>query len=182
MPGARIREVVEQLDAARSRLLASVAALSDRDVGFSPSADRWSIGEILHHLRLIEESAVRVIQKLVEKAEKSGVGPDPGDGSVLHSLDRFNIEASADRLSAPVSMVPARGIPVGELLRGLAGSRAALMKALDECSQFDMAEILFPHPVVGKIDVYQWALFVAQHEERHRRQIETVKAVRGGRP
>ena len=182
MPGTRIREVVEHLDAARSRLLASVAALSDRDAGFSPSEDRWSIGEILHHLRLLEESAVRVIQKLVDKAEKSGVGPDPGDGSVLHGLDQFTIETATDRLSAPASMVPTRGIPMGELLQGLAGSRAALTKALDDCSRFDMTGIHFPHPVVGKIDAYQWALFVAQHEERHRRQIETVKALRGGRP
>jgi hypothetical protein len=178
---ARLGEVLKELGAARSRLLASVAALSDGEMDVPPSADRWSIGEILHHLRLIEESVVRVIQKLVEKAEKSGVGPDPGDGSVLHSLDRFNIEAAVDRISAPASVAPTRGIPARDLREGLAGSRAALMKALDECSRFDMREILFPHPVVGRIDAYQWALFVAKHEERHRRQIETVKALRAER-
>jgi hypothetical protein len=181
VPGARIREVVEELGAARKRLLDSVASLSDADIDFSPSADRWSIGEILHHLRLTEESAARVVQKLVERAEKSGAGPDPGGGSVLHSLDRFNVETAVDRITAPASVAPTRGIPARELLEGLAGSRAALMRSLEVCSRFDMAQVLFPHPVFGKLDAYQWALSVAKHEDRHRRQIENVKALRGGR-
>ena len=179
--GARILEVTAELDASRTRLLDSAASLSDADFSFSPQADRWSIGEILHHLRLTEESVVRVLQKLADKAEKAGLGPDLGTSSILHSIDRLNIESAVDKIVAGASIVPAKGIPARELLDGLAGSRGALMKALELCQRFDMTQMQFPHPVVGRLDAYQWVLFVAQHEERHRRQIESVKALLGGR-
>jgi hypothetical protein len=182
VPNARIREVVEELGAARKRLLDSVASLSGEDMDFFPSTDRWSIGEILHHLRLTEKSVVRVLQKLANKAAKAGLGPDLGTSSVVHSLDRLSIETAVDRLVSPASVVPTKGIPARELLEGLSGSRAALMEALEPCARFDMTQIPFPHPVFGKLDAYQWVLFVAKHEERHRRQIETLKASRAGSP
>jgi hypothetical protein len=175
---ARIREVVEELEAARKRLLDSVASLSGDDMDFSPSTDQWSVGEILHHLRLTEESVVRVLTKLADKAEKADLGPDLGTSSIVHSLDRLNIETAVDRIVSPASVVPTKGIPARELLEGLSGSRVALMNAIEPCARFDMTQIPFPHPVFGKLDAYQWVLFVAKHEDRHRRQIETLKALR----
>jgi hypothetical protein len=180
MPNARLREVVEELDAARKRLLDSVASLSDGETDLSPSADRWSIGEILHHLGLTEESVVRVLQKLADKAEKAGLGPDLGTSSIVHSMDGLNIETAVDKLVSPASVGPTRGTPARELLDRLSGSRAALMEALERCAGFDMTQMQFPHPVFGKLDGYQWVLFVAKHEERHRRQIENVKSLRAG--
>ncbi|MGA2379542.1 MAG: pyridoxal-dependent decarboxylase [Spirochaetia bacterium] len=177
-----LREVVDELQVARERLLLSVGSLSQADLDFTPSADRWSIGEILHHLRLIEDGVLRVLEKLAARAEKTGLGPDPGSGSVMHSLDRFAIESTADRVAAPASVAPRKGIPARELLEGLAGSRAALLKALTLCARFDLAQVSFPHPVLGKLDGYQWALYVGKHEERHRRQIEKVKVLREGDP
>ena len=139
-----LREVHEELDAARKRLLNSVVSLSQEEMDFSPSAERWLIGENLDHLRLIEDSAVRVLRKLADKAEKAGCGPDPGAGSVIHSLDRFRIENVVEKIAAPASVAPTKGI------------------------------------LLGRLDGYQWALSVAGHEERHRRQIENVKALRAG--
>ena len=181
MGGARILEVTAELDASRARLLASTASLSDTDFSFSPQADRWSIGELLHHLRLTEESVARVLQKLADRAEKTGLGPDPGTSSILHGLDRLHIETVVEKIVAGAAVVPTKGIPPRELREGLAGSRAALLKALGLCGRFDMTQMQFPHPVFGRLDAYQWTLFVAQHEERHRRQIESVKALLGGR-
>jgi hypothetical protein len=181
MRGARILEVTAELAASRARLLDSAAPLSDADFSFSPQADRWSIGEILHHLMLTEGGVVRVLQKLADKAEKAGLGPDPGTSSILHSLDRLHIETVVEKIVAGASVVPTKGAPARELREGLAGSRAALMKALELCERFDMTQMQFPHPVFGMLDAYQWVLFVAQHEERHRRQIESVKALLGGR-
>jgi hypothetical protein len=178
---SRLREIVDELEAARKRLLASVDSLSQEELDLA-AGDRWSIGEILNHLRLTEDSAVRVLQKLADKAEKSGLGPDLSTESVLHILDRFNIESAADRLVSPASVAPAKGIAGRQLHSDLSGSRAALMKALENCARFDMTQVSFPHPVFGKLDGYQWAVFVARHEERHRRQIEGLKALRPGRP
>jgi glutamate/tyrosine decarboxylase-like PLP-dependent enzyme len=174
----RIRELSGALQAARERLLRSVISLSQADLDFSPSLEQWSAGEILHHLQLIEESVVRVVDKLAARAEKAGVGPDPGDGSLIRSLDRFDIEGSTQRIPAPLSVAPRKGIPARELLDGLDASRAALIGTLQRCARFDMSQVHFPHPVLGKLDGYQWALYVGKHEERHRQQIERVLSLR----
>jgi hypothetical protein len=45
-----------------------------------------------------------------------------------------------------------------------------------ENADVDLSAIKRPHPVLHDLDMYQWALFVAQHEERHRRQMERTLA------
>ncbi len=37
----------------------------------------------------------------------------------------------------------------------------------------------FPHPAYGPLDSYQWLLMLAHHSDRHIRQIERAKHVRG---
>ena len=178
-----MREVVDELTDARNRLLGSVAVLSQADADFSPSPDRWSIGEILHHLGLVEASITRVLGRLAAKAEETGVSADPGEaaaGIIMHSVDQFNMETVVDRISAPASVVPGKGMPARELVESLAGTRAALMAALEKCSRFDLTKVQFPHPIFGRLDGYQWALHVAKHDERHRRQIEKMKSLRAG--
>jgi hypothetical protein len=72
-----LREVIDEIEAVRKAVLDSVITLSQANLDFTPAEDRWSIGEILHHLRLLEESAVRVLRKLAARAESAGLGPDP---------------------------------------------------------------------------------------------------------
>ena len=43
-------------------------------------------------------------------------------------------------------------------------------------ADIDLSAIKRPHPVLQDIDMYQWALFVPQHEERHRKQMERTIA------
>jgi hypothetical protein len=34
------------------------------------------------------------------------------------------------------------------------------------------------HPVLGELDLYQWLIFVGQHEGRHKKQIDrTLKSI-----
>lgn len=34
------------------------------------------------------------------------------------------------------------------------------------------------HPLLGELDLYQWLIFVGQHEGRHKKQIErTLKSI-----
>ena len=68
--------------------------------------------------------------------------------------------------------MPPEGKSIDESLAALTASRAKMKEALLSGDGLDLCEVKRPHPVAGEINLYQWALFVAQHEERHRRQIE----------
>ena len=59
-----------------------------------------------------------------------------------------------------------------ESLRSLEQSRKQLMATLIASTDVDLSAIKRPHPLLKDLDMYQWALFVAQHEERHRKQME----------
>ncbi len=171
----RLRELEDALQAARSRLLEAVGALGQAELDAVPADGQWTIGEILHHLQLIEHSVARVLARQLQRAEKSGAGPDQRQDSVLGSLDQFDIERGPEKVTAPSGFVPSRGLSRQELLDGLAGSRAALLSEVRRAGAHDLSRLTFPHPVFGRLDMYQWLLYAAQHELRHLHQIERAR-------
>jgi hypothetical protein len=168
----RLREIVDALHAARSRLVTAVVPLDQARMDAVSSSGGWSVGEILHHLQVTERSVARVVAKQVERAAAQGGGPDPRTDSVLGSLDRFDIERPSPKLVSPQGVVPTPGISRQALLDGLASSRAVLLAEVEKAAAYDLSRLSFPHPALGRLDLYQWLLFVAQHELRHLHQVE----------
>ena len=89
-------------------------------------------------------------------------------------LDPFEVEQSRERIATPAGFVPTRGLARQDLLNGLADSRAALLSGVGRAAAHDPGRLTFPHPVLGRLDLYQWLLYVAQHELRHLNQIERI--------
>jgi uncharacterized damage-inducible protein DinB len=172
----RLQEIVNELARTRLLLLASVADLPQEDLDARPGPDQWSIGEILSHLRIIEGQVTQVLARQSAKARKNGAGPDPGTESVLHSLDRFAIEVVREKITTPAFSRPEGGGPKQELLDGLARSRRELLGEIDAAADLDLSQVSFPHPVFGRLTMYEWILFIAKHELRHKAQIESVKS------
>jgi hypothetical protein len=67
-------------------------------------------------------------------------------------------------------------------LAALAESRRELLSALDLADGLALGQISFPHPLIGPLDLYQWVLFVGQHEARHAAQIEEIAGTIGFKP
>ena len=94
---------------------------------------------------------------------------------MLHSLDRFSLETVVDKIAAPQSVAPSQGFTKSELLAMLSDSRAKLRQAISRADGIDLSQIQFPHPVIGRIDMYQWILYVGKHERRHIVQIARAR-------
>jgi hypothetical protein len=174
----RLEEIVDEIEAARSELLHIVSDLDEAGTGTRADPGQWSIGEILHHLVLMENLVMALLEKQVPRAKERGVGADPHTGSLIHSLDQFSIETVTDKLTAPQSVAPARGLTRAELLSLLADSRAKLLRANSQTDGIDLSQMHFPHPAFGRLDMYQWILFVGKHERRHTEQIARIKGER----
>ena len=81
-------------------------------------------------------------------------------------------------MQAPVTVQPRPNIDISEALEGLESSREALRAAVVSASGLSLGEIKHTHPILGELDLYQWLIFVGQHEGRHRKQIErTLKTI-----
>jgi hypothetical protein len=104
------------------------------------------------------------------------LAPDPSDESVLHSLDQFAIETAPQKITSPQFAVPTKGMKKEDLLEELEKSRGALMQQLNKAHAFDLSKLQFPHPVLGRLDMYQWILYIGKHEQRHIRQMERLSS------
>jgi hypothetical protein len=94
----------------------------------------------------------------------------------MQSLDRWRLPEPEMKVIAPARITPDASKSVDESLASLDGSRQRLRGLLLDNCEVDLTAIKRPHPLLRELDMYQWALFVAQHEERHRRQMERTLA------
>ena len=81
-------------------------------------------------------------------------------------------------LKSPEPVKPRPNIDINEALEGLESSREALRGAAVLASGVPLGEIKHTHAILGELDLYQWLIFLGQHEGRHKKQIErTLKSI-----
>jgi uncharacterized damage-inducible protein DinB len=171
----RLLDVLEYTDRARDELLSLLAGLSQADWE-SREGDGWTVREVVAHLHLVEDSSVRALFRAFRTARDQGLGHDAGGPSLLHSLDAARIEAGERPLQAPPMVTPNDLAEPSALLERLAHARAGLHKWSTEADGYALADVTFPHPALGTLSLYQWVLFIGQHERRHVHQIRRILA------
>ena len=168
-----VPEIYEHIDRTRARLLSAVEGLSGEQQAFSPAPDRWSVAELVEHLSIVEGNVVALLGKLLVKAEESGAAAPDSFGPV--SIEEFVERARVVKYEAPERIRPT-GLALADSLARLQDSRAALHDLRPRVERADGRALRFPHPALGPLDLYQWLAVLGLHEERHRRQIEALKA------
>jgi hypothetical protein len=168
----KVVELFEYMDETRTALFDLARNMNPSLAQIRPRSGSWSASEHLAHLSLVERAALRVMTKSIEQARASGIDADTSDESFIRSLDRFRVPETLTKLTAPERIAPDASTSVEESIVSLEASRAQLKQIITGNSDIALNRIVFPHPVLKELDMYQWALFVAQHEERHRRQME----------
>ncbi len=169
-------EIIEEIGTVRESLLRSLRNLTQDRYNYRPDPLAWSVGEVVHHLYLFEKQVTSLLEKQNERARKRSMPPArPELPTQLQCLDGFSVEVPTVRVKAPEYVVPTYGMAREELERSLEESRKSLMGAASDLCEFDLSEMYFPHPYLGKINMYQWLLLVGKHEQRHTLQIEATK-------
>ncbi|MGZ9247776.1 MAG: DinB family protein, partial [Gemmatirosa sp.] len=69
---------------------------------------------------------------------------------------------------------PRAGVTAEQALTGLQEAREALLAVLRDGDGLALGQVMAVHPVIGDLDLYGWVVFIAQHEERHERQIRAL--------
>lgn len=174
----RLAEVMEYLQSKREELLRSFAGVPPQRM-LRHVEEGWSVAEIIDHLRLVETSIAQLISKRARDARANGIGAEQSTESVLKDLDHLGIEGSTAFIEAPSIVRPRKNVDVAEAIAGLEASRRELRAAAASASGLAIGEIKQKHYTFGDLDLYQWLVFLGQHEGRHTRQIlRTLKATR----
>ena len=169
---ARLAEAMDYVEEKRKELLQSFAGVPHDRLGVRSAPDRWSVAEILEHLRLVESGIARLITKRAGQARDQGLGEEKSTTSVMPTFAAFSAALEAQVMEAPAPVKPRSDVDINVALEGLADSRAALRAAAVSADGLSIGEIKHTHPFLGELDLYQWLIFIGQHEQRHRKQIE----------
>lgn len=172
----RIAELVEYADAARAALLDVAATIPAERFTERPERERWSAAELLEHLARVETGCARVIAKRATAARQAGIAAEGEESSMLGALDGRRVTERSRKLVAPEIVAPAGGLSREAAFDALEKSRAEFLRAIREADGLALGEIRHTHVVLGELDLYQWMLFVGQHERRHLAQLEEIAA------
>ena len=170
----RLAELSEHLALQRRTLLDAAAAVPTESWQTRPTEDRWSVSEIFEHLYRVERGVAAVVAKRVAKARVEGHPAETETSSVLGTLEQFRVSHLARKLVAPELVAPTENPDRETAERLVAESRAALLAAMQSGDGLALGDIRHTHLRLGEIDLYQWMLFVAEHEKRHAAQLREV--------
>jgi len=178
-PSRKIQEIIDAISKDRQALLASVSGLTPAQLDFRPAEDAWSITDILHHLAISDDANVRLATNMLKHAQEKNIpGDESPDASVLDSMEQFAAPLSQS-VKAPARVTPRSHLPFTDSLARLEASRAELNDCILQLGQYDLTHLVYPHPFLGDLNMYQWLILAGGHERRHTAQVARMKSHEG---
>lgn len=167
-----LQKAMALTDADRQCILDRVQGITQPQADYKPRPDAWSVGEVLHHLILIEISISKLFNKLIKENQR-----------VVGASDVMRVEDmryGADQpQQAPEFGRPSSGRSIGDLLTELGTTRERTIQTLAGYTGDDPSELRWKHQRFGDMGMAHWARFIGLHEGHHLRQIERIMATLG---
>lgn len=163
---------LQYLESTKVNLLESTKGLSAAQWNFKSTPDRWSAAQIMEHIAASEDFIRDSL--LNEKVMVSQPGQPDRDVKKIDEAVVTMIPDRSHKAQAPDPLQPRNryGSP-DESLRHFLEGRAATEQYLKITP--GLRDHVMDGPV-GKMDGYEFILFIAAHCERHTKQILEVKA------
>jgi len=146
--------------------------LSDAQLNFKPTPEKWSVAQVLEHIASAEDFLMGMVQGQVMKA------PPRPEGDDVKAIDELILTAIPDRSQkrpAPEPLIPTNRFGSSkDSIAHFKESRGKTIAFLNDTK--DLRDHAIDSPLGKKLDGYQWLLFIGAHSERHTKQMLEVKA------
>jgi DinB superfamily len=163
---------IAQLNASREKFIASVSGLSEAQLKFKSSPDRWSIAEVAEHITLSEDL---LFTTLTEKALKTPLTPEKERKFTDEQIQTM-VTNRGNKFPAPDPLKPVgKWASMAETMQEFDKRRGRTIDFV-KTTDADMRSHFMPFGSNAEIDALQWTLFLSGHCERHTAQINEVKA------
>jgi hypothetical protein len=164
-------KALQYLETTKKNVLEATKGLSEAQWNFKPAPDRWSVAQAVEHIAVAEDFIREMLKEKIMMAPAGDAGRDvkKADEAVLAMVpDRTH------KAQAPEPLVPTNrfGSPEGSI-KHFMESRATTEDFLKTAT--GLRDHVADSPL-GKLDGYEFVLFIAAHSERHTKQINEVKA------
>ncbi len=163
------QHILRRLDESLSVLEKRLAGLAEKDWEKKPAPDRWSVGEIVHHLILVEVQRLQWLKDLLAGRRESApprLEPIP---------DIASYRRKEQRVQAKEDMQPTAGIQPKVLLAGFRRGRAETKAFASEMDLAELQEVWLMTKSFGALNGAEYLEFLAAHTERHADQIQEVR-------
>lgn len=164
---------VKYLEQTRDAVVAATKGLSEAQWKFKAAPDKWSVAETLEHIALGEDYLFGFEKN---KVMTSPPGPADRDIAKIDALVLAMVPDRSTKRQAPPELVPTGRWTPEQALDHFLKSRAVTIDYMKTTA--DLREHVADSPL-GKLDGYEWLLFIGAHSERHTKQILEVKADAG---
>ena len=172
-----IRQLLEQVHAARARVLAGVVGLPAEASSRKTDESTWSIQEVLEHQVLAERGGYDLICTAAARyraGDPVWTGPSENDG--------LPIEVIIDRTWEPKESAPESATPTGQWTASIWTSHLRscddLLSDLPAVLEgLPLTEVIYPHFLCGPLNAIQRIEFLRFHLDRHLSQIRNLKSV-----
>ncbi len=178
-----LEEIFTHIDTVRAEVTGRIESLDEAEVVLRNNGEGWCPEELAEHLALVEKSITAVVERLLRKSEELNMPPPPsGKIDPPVKFPSAVRKTEMNKVEAPDRIRPRGGVPTGKSLQDLKTSREYINSLRPRMEAVSLSEAKFPHPVMGELDLYQWLLFIAEHEARHLAQIENILKNESGTP
>jgi len=162
---------LQYLESTKKNVMETTKGLSEAQWNFKPAPDRWSVAQVMEHIAAAEDF-LRDVTK--DKVMTSPAGESARDVKKTDEAVLAMVPDRTHKAQAPEPLVPSNrfGSPDGSL-KHFVESRSATEDFLK--STAGLRDHVMDSPL-GKLDGYEFVLFIAAHSERHTKQINEVKA------
>jgi hypothetical protein len=162
-----MKRMLKRFDAIHQNVIDTVTPIAPAIFSQRPSAEEWSVAEIVQHLALVEERVIKDLRKALAR--------EPQRVGFLKRLIPTSIVASRlVRVKAPSAVNPLEVPDKETVIQNFQRARSSLQELCAAHDTKRFREVLFNHPFLGKIDGVATVSFVGYHEQRHYKQIREV--------
>jgi DinB superfamily len=164
-------KAMQYLESTKKNVLEATKGLSEAQWNFKPAPDRWSVAQVVEHISAAEDLIRGVI---VEKVMAAPAGEPGRDVKKTDEAVLAMVPDRTHKAQAPEPLVPTNrfGSPEGSI-KHFVESRTSTEDFLKSAT--GLRDHVADSPL-GKLDGYEFVLFIAAHSERHTKQINEVKA------
>lgn len=170
------KEALEFIDWTTKELKKSLKGLSEAQLNFHPAEDAWSPLECLYHIAY-SEKALRASLDVALQA--------PADSATKAQLTTTDLQIKnniMDRSSKFKTATPFEPLNTGfktfEEAWAVFEERREALVDLIKNTDLDFRNHIVTR-AFGKMDAYQFVIFIAGHSNRHTQQIEEAKGIAG---
>jgi uncharacterized damage-inducible protein DinB len=162
-------QLLADLEASRSALIAALSGVSEDLALRAPSPEKWSILQCVEHVAVVEENLLaRVIA--AQPSEAPPIDPRRETLIVARALDRTR-PRQAPEAALPTGRFPTLSAALQHFLEG----RDRTIRFVEQCTD-DLRRRRTTHPVIGDVTCHEVLLLIAAHPLRHVQQIAEIKS------